>query len=175
MTDPSDQIAPRTRRAHPVARASRLALLALTFAAGFVLGAAAIHRPIPDAPIELPPARTPWKPKDVAGLVGSIGIRTLAHHLTKLPFVVVETDKTFALSMWSRSRIWRHYVIVPKKDLRDIGSLSSEDESYLTDVFLVTRHLIERDHLRDYRFYTNGPGPQAVAYLHFHLVAKRPH
>ena len=65
-------------------------------------------------------------------------------------------------------------VIVPKKDVRDIGSLSAEDEGYLTDVFLVTRHLIEQEHLRDYRFYTNGPGPQAVAYLHFHLLAKRP-
>lgn len=158
-----------------MARASRVAVLVLTFAVGFVLGAAAIHRPMPDAPLELPPARTPWKPKDVAGLVGSIGIRTLAHHLTKLPFVVVETDKTFALTMWSQSRIWKHYVIVPKKDLRDIGSLSPADAGYLTDVFLVARHLIERDHLRDYRFYTNGPGPQAVAYLHFHLIAKRPH
>jgi len=149
------------------------AALVITFAIGFVLGAAAIHRPTPGAPVELPPARAPWNPKDVAGLLGSIGIRTFDDHLTSLPFVVAETDKTFAISV-TPSRTWAHYVIVPKKDVRDIGSVSTEDEPYLTDVFLVARHLIEREHLRDYRFYTNGPGPQAVAYLHFHLLAKRP-
>jgi len=150
-----------------------VAALGVTFAAGFVLGAAAIHRPMPGLPVELPPVRKPWNPKDVAGLLGSIGIRMLDDHLENLPFVVAETDKTFAISV-SPSRTWAHYVIVPKKDVRDIGSLTTQDEGYLTDVFLMARHLIEQEHLRDYRFYTNGPGPQAVAYLHFHLVAKRP-
>lgn len=126
---------------------------------------------MPGAPVELPPARRPWNPKEVAGLLGSIGIRMLGDDLDTLPFVVAETDKTFAISV-SRSRA--HYVIVPKKDVRDIGGVSAADEGYLTDVFLVARHLIEQEHLRDYRFYTNGPGPQAVAYLHFHLVANRP-
>ena len=156
---------PRTRRS---GAARVTAALAITFAVGFVLGAAAIHRPMPGAPVELPPLRSPWKPKDVAGLLGSIGIRTLGDDVDIVPFVVAETDKTFAVSV-SASRT--HYVIVPKKDVRDIGGVSVEDESYLTDVFLVARHLIEQDHLRDYRLYTNGPGPQAVAYLHFHLVA----
>jgi len=41
-------------------------------------------------------------------------------------------------------------------------------------VFLVAHRLIEQEHLFGCRLYTNGPGPQAVAYLHFHLVANRP-
>lgn len=150
-----------------------MAAFGLTFAAGMILGAAAIHRPSPGAPVELPPLRKPWNPKDVAGLLGSIGIRALGTHLGSFPLVVAETDKTFAISV-SASKDSLHYVIVPKKDVRDMGTASIEDESYLTDVFLVARRLIEQERVRDYRFYTNGPGQQAVAYLHFHLIAQRP-
>ena len=55
--------------------------MALSLAAGFLLGAASIRRPILNAPLELPPTRTPWSLKDVLGLIGSVGIRTLAGHL----------------------------------------------------------------------------------------------
>ena len=48
-------------------RLGLLAAFALSFAAGLLAGAAAIHRPIPNAPLELPPARRPWDPKDVMG------------------------------------------------------------------------------------------------------------
>ena len=92
----------------------------LTFLTGLLLGAALIHRPIPNAPVELPPARQPWNPKDVLGLVGSLGIRAMAGHLESIPGVVVETDRTFAIALPARrNRV--HYVLVPKKDIRDIG------------------------------------------------------
>jgi len=50
-------------------------VLSFTFLIGLLLGAAWIHRPIPNAPVELPPARHVWNPKDVLGLLGSLGIR----------------------------------------------------------------------------------------------------
>ena len=144
----------------------------LTFVTGFLLGAALIHRPIPGAPVELPPAREPWKPKDILGLLGSLGIRAMAGHLESIPGVVVETDRTFAIEVPDR-RHRVHYVLVPKKDIRDIGQISAEDQAYLTDVFLVARHLAEKEGLKGYRLYTNDRKLQSVGYLHFHLVTTR--
>ncbi len=147
-------------------------LLSLTFLIGILLGAALIHRPIPNAPAELPPARHLWNPKNVLGLLGSLGIRAMAGHLESIPGVVVETDRTFAIAIpdrWNRV----HYVLVPKKDIRDIGQVSAEDQAYLTDAFLVARHLAEKEGLRSYRLYTNDRSLQTVAYMHFHLVGKR--
>ena len=147
-------------------------VLSLTFLFGILLGAALIHRPIPNAPVELPPARQPWNPKDVLGLVGSLGIRTMAGHLTLIPGVVVETDRTFAIAIPARRNRF-HYVLVPKKDIRDLGQITAEDQAYLTDVFLVARRLAEKEHLKSFRLYTNDRSLQTVAYLHFHLAGRR--
>jgi histidine triad (HIT) family protein len=148
------------------------AAILLSFAIGFLLGAASIHRPIPHAPLELPPARNPWNPADILGLIGSVGIRDLAGHLEGIPSVVAETDRTFALSIPDpRYRV--HYVLVPKKDIRDAGQISAEDQPYLTDIFLMARHLAEKDSLETYRLYTNAGDLQTVGYLHFHLVGRR--
>jgi len=147
-----------------------MAAIVFSLAAGFLFGAASMHRPIPNAPLELPAARKPWDLKDAMGLIASAGIRTLAGHLQTIPFVVLETDRTFAISV-SANRV--HYVLVPKKDIHDISQVSAEDKLYLTDIFLVARQLVEKEGLRDYRIYTNGAGRQSVGYLHFHLVGER--
>lgn len=147
-------------------------VLSVTFLIGILLGAALIHRPIPNAPAELPPAREPWNPKDVLGLVGSLGIRAMAGHLEWIPGVVMETDRTFAIAVpdrWNRA----HYVLVPKKDIRDVGQISAEDQPYLTDVFLMARRLAVKEGLTSYRLYTNDRSLQTVAYMHFHLVGRR--
>ena len=144
-------------------------MIVLFFAVGFLLGAAAIHRPISNRPLELPPARSPWKSKDILGLIGSIGIRTLAGHLETLPPVILETDKTFVLKI-PDAKYEIHYVLVPKKDIRDIKGISEEDEPYLMDIFLTARKLVEKKNFHDYQIFTNGPGLQKVGYLHFHLV-----
>lgn len=159
-------------RGMPRLRAGVVVSILLTFLIGFLLGAASIHRPIPRAPVELPPARHPWSARDVLGLVGSLGIRALAGRLEAMPSVAVETDRTFALALPAReNRV--HYVIVPKKDISDIGQFSAEDQAYLTDVFLVAGRLAEKERLKGYRIYTNGGNLQTVAYLHFHLVGVR--
>ena len=147
-------------------------VLSVTFLVGLLLGAALIHRPIPNAPVELPPARRPWNPRDVLGLVGSLGIRAMAGHLDAIPGVVMETDRTFAIEIPDRwGRI--HFVLVPKKDIRDIGQVTPEDQAYLTDAFLMASRLAKKEGLRSYRLYTNDRTLQSVAYLHFHLVGSR--
>src|SRR5205823_58395 len=80
-------------------RALLAASIILSLAIGFLFGAASIHRVIPGAPAELPPLRNPWDAQDVLGLIGSLGIRGLAGHLDRLPSIVVETDRTFAIEV----------------------------------------------------------------------------
>ena len=105
--------------------------------------------------------------EDLLGLIASIGIQRFP---TFVPSVVFETDKTVVIKHpHPLSRI--HYVIVPKKDIKNIGEISEADSPYLIDAYLVARSIIEKEGLLNYRLSTNGPGFQDVTYLHFHLVA----
>ena len=106
--------------------------------------------------------------EDLLGLLASVVIQKFPG---LMPFKVLETDKTVVFKHpFSSDRI--HYVIVPKKDIKNIGEISEANAQYLTDVFFVARWLIEREKLSKYRIYTNGPGVQDVTYLHLHLVAE---
>jgi hypothetical protein len=106
--------------------------------------------------------------EDLLGLVASVGIQKFPG---LMPSVVFETDKTIVVKLpFSWKRV--HYVIIPKKDIKNIGEISEADAQYLIDAFFVVRWIIERENLSKYRFYTNGPGYQQVTYLHFHLVAE---
>jgi diadenosine tetraphosphate (Ap4A) HIT family hydrolase len=106
--------------------------------------------------------------EDLLGLLASVQIQKFSG---LMPFKVFETDKTVVIKLpFSSHRI--HYVIIPKKDIKNIGEISEADAQYLTDAFFVVRWIIEQEKLSKYRFYTNGPGSQDVTYLHFHLVTE---
>ena len=106
--------------------------------------------------------------EDLLGLIASVGIQKFP---SLMPFVVFQTDKTVVIKVpFSSHRI--HYVIIPKKDIKNIGEISEADAPYLTDAFYVARWMIEREKLSKYTLYTNGPGSQDVTYLHFHLVSE---
>jgi diadenosine tetraphosphate (Ap4A) HIT family hydrolase len=109
-------------------------------------------------------------PKELAGLLVSIGIRKLPGFM---PFIVLETDKTIVIRHPFPLRTEKvHYIIAPKIDIKNIGEISKEDIPYLIDAHAVARDIIEREKLYKYRLYTNGPGVQHVAYLHFHLIER---
>jgi len=106
--------------------------------------------------------------EDLLGLLASVAIQNFPG---LLPLKVFETDKTVVVKHpFSSDRI--HYLIVPKKDIKNIGEISEANAQYLTDAFFVARWMIEREKLSKYTLYTNGPGSQDVTYLHFHLVAE---
>jgi histidine triad (HIT) family protein len=106
--------------------------------------------------------------KDLAGLLASIGIQKFPG---LLPAVVAETDRTIALKLPTvKQRV--HYVIIPKKDIKNIGDMAVEDAPYLIDIFAVAQHIIAEKGLTNYQIITNGPGYQDVTYLHFHLLTK---
>ena len=104
---------------------------------------------------------------ELLGLLTSVGIQRFP---ALMPSVVKETDKTIVIEHPSpQARI--HYLVIPKKDIKNIGELSDADNEYLIDAFRVTREIIKEKNLTDYRLTTNGPGFQGVTYLHFHLTA----
>lgn len=65
-----------------------------------------------------------------------------------------------------------HYVLFPKHDVKNIASLTDDDQQFVMGCFALVRRLVERDQLKNYYVSTNGPGLQEIAYLHFHLIAK---
>jgi len=106
--------------------------------------------------------------KELGGLLVSIGIQKTPG---LLPSVVEETDKVIALKS-PQPLAAVDYLVLPKKDILDLGDLSPEDAAYITESFEVMADIIRADHLTDYRVITNGPGYQQVRYLHFHLLAQ---
>lgn len=70
-----------------------------------------------------------------------------------------------------------HLLIVPKKHIADIHSISSADRERVGHLFLVARELAEKKGLEKegYRMViNNGPGAgQTVFHIHLHLLSGR--
>ena len=111
---------------------------------------------------------TCYQPNELMGLLTSVGVQRFP---ALLPGVVKETDKTIVIRHPApEARI--HYLVIPKKDIKNIGELSDSDHETLIDAFLVVAELVKENDLVNYRVTTNGPGYQAMTYLHFHLTAR---
>ena len=109
-----------------------------------------------------------FQPNELVGLLASAGIQRFS---VLLPGVVKETDKTIVIEQ-PATHTGVHYLVFPKKDIRNPADLSDSDREYLVDLFAVMGEIIRERHLTDYQIMANGPGYQTVAYLHFHLVAR---
>ena len=145
---------------------SRVMLVAVaSLLVGVVIGGNVFSRTQPRSIIALRHCENCLSFADLAGLLASVGVHDFPG---LIPNVVVETHKTIAIQLPGSSI---HYVIIPKKDLKDLDDISEPNFGYLTDAYLVARQLIEKRALSSYRLYTNGPGRQNVTYLHFHLVS----
>ena len=108
------------------------------------------------------------QPKELLGLLASVGVQRFSE---LLPSVVKETDKTIVIESPGSQPPHIHYLVIPKKDIKNIGELSDADDEYLIDAFKVVREIIKEKNLTDYHLATNGPGYQTMTYLHFHLTA----
>jgi histidine triad (HIT) family protein len=104
---------------------------------------------------------------ELLGLLVSVGIHKVP---AAIPKVVKETDKTIVIeSPNPQARI--HYLVLPKRDIKNIGELSDADGEYLIDAFKLVREIVKEQNLINYRLTTNGPGYQTATYMHFHLTA----
>ena len=111
---------------------------------------------------------TCFQSNELFGLLASVGVQRFSG---LVPSVVKETDKTMVIEHPApQARI--HYLVIPKKDIKNVGELSDSDREYLIDVFHVVGEIIKEKHLTNYRLITNGPGYQSATYFHFHLIAQ---
>ena len=109
-----------------------------------------------------------YRPSDLAGLLVSAGIQKAP---ALVPLVVKESTECVALRHpQPEARV--HLVLFPKKDIRNVLEIASEDQSFVFGCFALARQLAIEAGVSNYRLITNGPLLQHVTYLHFHLVAK---
>ena len=83
---------------------------------------------------------------------------------------ILETDKVIAF--WHPKPFWeKHILIVPKKAIKNITSLTDQDLPYIDEVFRVTKDLVVEFgwDVKDYSLLANGGDSQKVHQLHFHL------
>ncbi|HEY6018526.1 MAG TPA: HIT domain-containing protein, partial [Candidatus Paceibacterota bacterium] len=104
---------------------------------------------------------------ELVGLLVSIGIQKIPAIIP----VIKETDKAVAIKS-PDPLATIDYLILPKKDIRDLGDLSADDRAYIDDTFLIISELVRDNHLTNYKIISNGPGFQTANYLHFHLLAQ---
>jgi len=110
-------------------------------------------------------------PNELVGLLGSVGIQKLPAVLE--PLIIRESDKTIVVKHpFPLAEL--HYVIIPKKDIKNAAYISEADTEYLMDAYAVMADIIKEKGLIDYKIITNGPGFQTMGYFHFHLVSDLP-
>jgi hypothetical protein len=139
------------------------------FALGSLSGGYLFSRSIPRSFLAVDSCQDQcYQPKELAGLITSAAILRAPF---LLPGVVLESETCLAIRH-PNPEAKVHYVLFPKHDSKNITTLTSDDTKYVMGCFALARELVEHDHLRAYRLYTNGPAYQDIAYLHFHLVGR---
>ena len=139
----------------------------LLFLAGIGLGGYLFADTQPRSFLALANCGSCYRPNDLAGLVASVGIQRAS---AALPRMVKENDRCLAIEYPFRKTKF-HFVVFPKRDIRSVADISVDDLPYVLDCLAVIRALVVENDLHEYRVETNGPGPQKVTYLHFHLVS----
>lgn len=143
-------------------------LLIIAFTAGLLVGGMIFSRVNPRSPLSIQECTSNcWHPNEIAGLFASVVMQNLPE---VIPHVILETDKTVVFAH-PKSMHKIHYLFVPKKDIKNIGELTNEDKEYLIDLYAAVTAVVQREGIKNYRLWTNGPGKQEVTYLHFHLIA----
>ncbi len=146
----------------------KILLLLISLCIGILIGGYLFSKSQPRSFLAINRCQSCLTHEDFLGLLASVAIQNFPG---LMPFKVLETDKTVVIKHpFSSDRI--HYVIIPKKDIKNIGEISEATGEYLVDAYLVARKIIEEERLFRYRMITNGPGFQDVTYLHFHLISE---
>lgn len=111
---------------------------------------------------------TCYRPNDLAGLMASAGIQRMPG---VIPAVVSESDQCIVVKH-PKPDARVHFVLFPKQDVKNIGSLTAEDQAAVMGCFALVRNLASASNAQNYRLTTNGPALQHVTYLHFHFLAQ---
>jgi len=67
-----------------------------------------------------------------------------------------------------------HILLVPKRAIADLSSITPDDSAFLSELFQSVRILVDRYDLdlKGYRLIANGGKYQTLPYLHFHLISE---
>jgi hypothetical protein len=134
---------------------------------GIVLGGYLFAHVQPRSFLALNKCQNCLSSQELLGLLVAAGIQTVPG---ATPLIVEETDKTIAIK-YPLPESRTHFVILPKKDIKDPADVSAEDQPYIMDAFAVIGDLVKKNNLVNYRVEVSGPGYQTINYLHFHLVS----
>src|SRR2546422_593231 len=107
----------------------RIVLCVLCLSIGLVSGGVLFSQLQPRSVLALTHCHHCLDVPELAGLLASVGLQKFPG---LLPSVVCETDHTIAFKVPSTQQD-PHYVILPKKDIKNIGELSAEEAPYLID------------------------------------------
>ena len=143
-------------------------LAALVFALGVATGGMLFHDVQPRRPFTSENGLHFWDTPQLTGLVGAVMIKNAPG---LIPGYLFQTDRSVAMMYPIGPDRKRHFVVIPKRDIYDAGTLAAGDEPYLVDAFAVLGRLVREKKLVHYKIITNGSGEQLVSYLHFHLVS----
>jgi histidine triad (HIT) family protein len=68
-----------------------------------------------------------------------------------------------------------HVLLIPKRDIRDLASISSQESDFLVDLFETVGALVREFNLQSlgYRLIANGGPHQDFPLLHFHLISEK--
>lgn len=142
--------------------------LLIGFMAGFTIGGYLLSDTQPRSFLAISKCNNCWDLNEVAGLLLSVGIAKTPGFI---PNVAKETQYNIAIRHpFPRARI--HFVILPKKDIKDISDITEQDQPYISDAIRLIGELAREYKLKNYRLSTNGQGHQSARYLHFHLVSE---
>ncbi len=136
------------------------------FALGMLIGGLIMRDVQPRSLLGVDKGRNPASLAELAGLVGSSVVQ---HTPNLLPVVMTTARSVVVRYPFAKQRV--HYVVIPRRDIYDPGTLAHGDEAYLLDAFATMAELARREHLVRYKIIANGPREQSVRYLHFHLVS----
>lgn len=104
--------------------------------------------------------------------LGLLAAGTLLNADALIPKKVMETETVFVVEH-PQKEAPIHYVILPKRDIRNVGELSAADRTIIIDMHSVMAQLIREKNLKRYQIITNGPAIQHVTYLHYHLLGSQ--
>ena len=89
---------------------------------------------------------------------------------------VFENDRILAIKdLYPKAPI--HLLIMPKKEIKNLQSLSPEDLGLMAEIIAVAQKLAKEFKIEDgYRLITNNGSDagQIIFHLHFHLIGGRP-
>lgn len=146
-----------------------VAALTIAYGVGIWIGAALFSHVQPRSFLRFHRCeQTCLRPNEITGLIAAVGIQKIGG---ELPLTVAETEKSIAF-LHPVPQDAFHVVIVPKRDIKDVGTLTPAEEPYLIDAYALIQEIVRTQKLSKYRVTTNGPGFQKVGYLHFHLLGQ---